>query len=106
MKLLTRSEELILLSILRLKEDAYCVPIFDELQKLSDKEWTLGGIYIPLYRLEQKGFVKSYFGDPSAERGGKSKRYYEVTPKGMKALQEIRKLQEASWEGFSGVVFD
>ena len=105
MKLLTRAEELILLAVLRLKEEAYCVPIFDELQKYSEKEWTLGGIYIPLYRLEQKGFVKSHFGDPSSERGGKSKRYYEVTPEGLKALQEIKKLQEASWDGITDIVF-
>jgi len=106
MKLLTRAEELILLAILKLKETAYCVPIFDQVQQFSEIKWTLGGIYIPLYRLEQKGYLKSHFGNPTAERGGKSKRFYEVTPEGIKALQEIKKLQDASWEGISDLVYE
>ena len=57
MKLLTRPEELILLTVLRLKDEAYCVPIFDEIQKLTEKNWTLGSIYPPLYRLEQRGLL-------------------------------------------------
>ena len=104
MKFLTRSEELILLSILRLEDNAYCVPIFEEIQKVSDKKWTLGGIYGPLYRLAQNGYLVSYLGDPSAERGGKSKRYYKVTPAGMKALQAVRKIHDASWNGLLDVV--
>lgn len=106
MKLLTRAEELILLAILKLKDNAYCVPIFDEIQRVSGKQWTLGGIYIPLYRLEKNGFVMSTLGNPTAERGGKSKRYYNVTPEGIKALQEIRKLQDASWDGMKDYVFE
>lgn len=105
MKLLTRAEELILLTVLRLKDDAYCVPIFDQIQKVSDKNWTLGSIYGPLYRLEQRGFLESQLGSPTAERGGKSKRYYKVTPEGLKALQTIKKLHEASWEGVTELVF-
>ena len=101
MKLLTRTEELILLAIVRLKDDAYCVPIFDELQKVSDKEWTLGSIYNPLNRLENDGYINSQLGNPTPERGGKSRRYYKVSPKGIKALQAIKKLEQASWEGLA-----
>ncbi|MFC1725026.1 PadR family transcriptional regulator [candidate division KSB1 bacterium] len=106
MKLLTRAEELILLAIWKLKEDAYCVPILDEIEKVSNKKWTLGGIYVPLHRLEKDGYVTSYLGEPTNERGGKSKRYYNVTPKGVKALQEIKKLQDASWQGVSDLIFE
>lgn len=106
MKLLTRPEELILLTILRLKKEAYCVPIYDEIQKVSGRKGTLGSIYPPLYRLEQNGFLESYLGNPTAERGGKRKRYYKVTPDGKKALQEIRKLQEASWNGMTDMIFE
>lgn len=106
MKLLTRPEELILLAIIRLAENAYCVPIFDELQRLSPKKWSLGSIYGPLYRLEQNGFLESFLGSPSAERGGKSKRFYKVTAEGVKALKEIRKLEDASWSGLRDVVFE
>jgi len=101
MKYLTRAEELILLAIVRLKDDAYCVPIYDLVQEISEKEWTLGSIYNPLYRLEKNGFVKSFLGAPSAERGGKSKRYYKVTKVGIKALQDIKKLNEQSWDDIS-----
>lgn len=104
MKLISRKEELILLTVLKLKDEAYCVPIYDHLNLLSDKKWTLGNIYGPLYRLEQNGFLESEFGEPSAERGGKRKRYYRVTEKGITALQEIRKLQESSWNGIADLV--
>lgn len=101
MKLLTRSEEMILLSILRLKENAYCVPIFDEIQRITQKKWTMGGIYIPLYRLEKNEYVESHLGQPTATRGGKSKRFYRLTPKGLKSLETIKKIEKATWEGLT-----
>jgi PadR family transcriptional regulator PadR len=106
MKLLTRSEEMILLSILRLKENAYCVPIFDEIQRITQKKWTMGGIYIPLYRLEKNGYVESHLGQPTATRGGKSKRFYRLTPKGLKSLEAIKKIEKAMWEGLTQVGTD
>jgi PadR family transcriptional regulator PadR len=106
MKLLTRAEEMILLSILRLKENAYCVPIFDEIQRITQKKWTMGGIYIPLYRLEKNGYVESYLGQPTAARGGKSKRFYRLTPKGLKSLEAIKKIEKAMWEGLTQVGTD
>ena len=101
MKLLTRAEEMILLSILRLKDNAYCVPIFDEIQRITQKKWTMGGIYIPLYRLEKNGYVESHLGQPTATRGGKSKRFYRLTPKGLKSLKTIKKIEKATWEGLT-----
>jgi len=106
MKLVTRTEELILLAVLRLKDEAYCVPIFDYLNQISDKTWTLGNIYGPLYRLEQNGFLESYLGEPAAERGGKSKRFYRLTPQGLQALKEVRRLQQATWDGLTDFVFE
>ncbi len=106
MKLLTRAEEMILLSILRLKDNAYCVPIFDEIQRITQKKWTMGGIYIPLYRLEKNGYVESHLGQPTAARGGKSKRFYRLTPKGMKALKAIKRIENAMWEGLTQVGTD
>ncbi len=101
MKHLSRAEELILLAVFRLKDNAYCVPIFDQIQSISKQAITLGSIYPPLYRLEKNDFLDSSLGEPSAERGGKSKRFYSVTSKGLAALQEIRELQEASWSGLA-----
>jgi DNA-binding PadR family transcriptional regulator len=106
MKLLTRQEELILLSILRLGEKAYCVPIFDHIENITGEQSALGSIYITLHRLEKRGHIESQFGTPTPERGGKSKRFYRVTDSGKKALQTIKHVEEAMWEGLSSRVFD
>ena len=67
MKLLTRREELVLLAIWKLKDNAYCVPILDLIEEFTGKKWTLGSIYIPLYRLERMGYLESFLGEPTTE---------------------------------------
>ncbi len=99
MKILSRAEELIMLSIWKLQKDAYCVPILQEAQIHTGKKWTLSGIYIPLGRLEKKGYVESYFGEPTPERGGKRKRFYRLTPAGFKALKEVKTIEKSMWKG-------
>ncbi|MCP4725735.1 MAG: PadR family transcriptional regulator [bacterium] len=99
MKLLSRAEELVLLAIWRLQDNAYCVPIREQVQIVTGKEWTFGAVYIPLHRLEKKGFVDSILGNATTERGGRSKRYYKVRKKGLKALSEIKKVENAMWDG-------
>ena len=106
MKMLTRPEELILLSVLRLKEEAYCVSVFDDIQSMTGQTWTLGSIYPPLYRLEQRGLLESRLGEPTAERGGKRKRYYRVTREGLQALQEMKRLHEASWKDINKLAYE
>ena len=97
MKFLSRPEEIILFTILTLKEDAYCVPVREKASEISGKEWSFGAVYVPLHRLEKKGFVKSSFDDPTPKRGGRSRRIYTITSAGMKALAEVRGLQEKMW---------
>lgn len=106
MKLLTRAEELILLAIWRLGEEAYCVPILDQVQDVSKKKWTLGSIYITLHRLEKRSYVESELGTPTAERGGKSKRFYTVTSRGVEALRATHTVEKAMWEGIEGIVHE
>jgi len=106
MKLLTRTEEMILLAIWRLGEEAYCVPILDQLQELSGKKWTLGSIYITLHRLEKRQYVESEMGIPTAERGGKSKRFYSVSAAGVEALRATHRIEKAMWEGIEGIVYE
>ena len=65
------------------------------MERITGKNWTLGGIYIPLYRLEDKGFLKSNLGDPTRERGGKRKRFYSITTKGKTALKSQRRIERA-----------
>ena len=76
----------------------------DHVSHMSEKKWTLGSIYGPLYRLEQTGYLNSTMGSPTMERGGKSKRFYKVTPKGLEALREIRRVQQSSWDGLADMV--
>jgi PadR family transcriptional regulator PadR len=97
MRLLSRSEEMVLLTIWKLQEEAYCVPIREHLNTITKKKWSFGSIYDPLERLERKGSLDSYLTEPTKERGGRSKRIYRLTNQGQKALIEIRKIQEAMW---------
>lgn len=99
MKLLSRPEELVLLAIWRLKENAYCVPIREQIIKITGKKWSFGSIYIPLNRLEEKGLISSFLGEPTNERGGRAKRYYFLTETGKEELQEVRALQQKMWDG-------
>ncbi len=106
MKLLTRADELVLIAILKLGAAAYCVPILDQIEQMTHKKWTLGGIYIPLYRLEERGYLESELGNPSKERGGKRKRFYQVTPAGLEALKEIKKIQHDMYEALGDKLLD
>ena len=101
MKLLSRPEELILLAVWRLKKNAYCNPIKRQLLEVTGKNWSFGAIYDPLDRLEKKGLLKSILGKPTAERGGKSKRIYQLTSEGMNALVNIKEISDAMWNGVS-----
>jgi len=81
-------EQIVLLSILRLNDDAYGVTIRGEIRKCTGREPAPGALYTTLDRLEEKGLVRSRMGDPTPERGGRPKRYFKVSAKGMKALTE------------------
>ena len=97
MRLLSRSEELVLLTVWKLEQEAYCVPIRDELIKATGQNWSFGSIYDPLDRLERKKLLKSHLSEPVKERGGRSKRIYRLTPKGLKALIDIKKVHDTVW---------
>ncbi len=96
-KYLSRSEELMLLTVWQLCDDAHCVPIRKQVSEISGKSWSFGAIYIPLSRLEKKDMVVSYLGEPTSKRGGRSKRYYKLTETGLKALAEVKELHEKMW---------
>jgi DNA-binding PadR family transcriptional regulator len=99
MKLLSRIEEIILLSIWRLGDEAYGMAIREEVIKATGKKWLLGAIYGPLGRLHKNGYVLTYKGDPTPERGGRSKVYYRLSREGIKALREIQHINAVIWEG-------
>ena len=79
-------EQVVLLAILRLRENAYGVAIRQEIQKRTDREPAPGALYTTLDRLEDKGFVTSRLGDPTPQRGGRAKRYFTVSASGVEAV--------------------
>src|SRR5450759_1721180 len=80
-------EQIVLLAVMRVGEGAYGVPIHAEIERLSRRDLTLGTIYKTLARLEEKGFVKSTEGPPTAQRGGRRTRVYAITPVGHRTLR-------------------
>ena len=83
-------EQLLLLAILQCGEGAYTVPIREVLASRSGRRISRGALYTSLDRLEAKGLVKSHLGEPLAIRGGRSRRYFAVTPAGLTALRHAR----------------
>ena len=92
-------EQIVLLAILRLGDEAYGVPIRLEIEQRIGRAVTVGALYRTVDRLEDKGFVSSAFSDPTPERGGRSKRYFKVRPLGVRSLRASREALTAMWEG-------
>ena len=92
-------EHMVLLAILRLGDDAYAVPVRDEIVRCTGRDVSRGSIYITLDRLETKGFLRSRLADPTPERGGRAKRYYVLRPRAIDALKESRRALVALWRG-------
>ncbi len=96
--LLGEFELMVMLALIRLGEDAYGVPISREIEAGSRREVKLGSVYAALERLEQKGLVASRVGDPTPERGGRAKRYFQVTPKGLREVRHLRHTLIRLWQ--------
>ncbi len=105
MKLLTRAEEYILLAVFKLGEDAYSIPIQEKLSEITEKEWSLGGIYMPLERLEKRGYLSSSLSESTPERGGRHKRIYALTRDGKTALRHAYEVQQSMWSGVPQLMF-
>jgi len=100
---MTRNEEIILLTILKLKGNAYGVSIRKQIYRDTGDKRSFASIYQPLDNLVRKKYVRRVKGDPTARRGGKSKFYYEVTPEGLKNLRKLKKAHEQVWSGIPGI---
>jgi len=90
-------ELMVMLAVLCLGDDAYGVPISKELAETTGREATLGSVYAALERLERKELVSSKLADPTPERGGRAKRYFVVTRKGLQAVQVTKTALEQLW---------
>lgn len=98
-------EEMVLLAVIILKEDAYGVEIKKELEERLSERLSVGSIQSALKRMEEKGFLNSEFGETSNKRGGKRKRIYTATPYAESVLNEIKSIRDGFWnkiaiEGF------
>lgn len=91
-------EEIVLLTIAALVNEAYSVAICDELEKNIGRPAKLGVVHAVLNRLEEKGYVKSKLGEATKTRGGKRKRYYAVTNGGKSALIKAREVRDQLWD--------
>ena len=100
MKTLTRNEELILLSILNLQDNAYLIAIQDHLSEITGKNISLTSVHLPLTRLEKSGLIESEFGDATAVRGGRRKKIYKVTNEGFEAIYEYKRISDTLWHNY------
>lgn len=91
-------QEIVMLSIMILDENAYGVSIQEDVSKRTDRKVSRGALHTALSRLEEKGLINSMYGEPTAERGGRRKRYYQVSNKGRASLQEIKQLRQSMWQ--------
>ena len=92
-------EQVVLLAVLRLAESAYGVTIRNEIEQCTGREPAPGALYTTLDRLEEKGLLRSRMADPTPLRGGRSKRYFTVTAKGVKALTHAVRNYQRLLEG-------
>ena len=92
-------EHIIILALLQLEDRAYGVTVQQEIQLRTQREVSIGAVYATLDRLETKGYVKSHRGDPTPERGGRSKRFFRVTAKGVAAVNRTQRALQRMTEG-------
>ncbi len=88
--LLGTLEQIVLLAAMRLGDRAYGMTIRDEIDNRTGRAVSFGAVYVTLQRLEDKGLVSSWVGEPTAERGGRAKRFFRVTADGRQALRKVR----------------
>ncbi len=92
-------ELLVLVALIRLGDEAYGVPIADAIEESSGREVAIGSVYITLDRLESKGLVSSRLGEPTAERGGRAKTYFQITAKGLREVRQAQRTLMQLWHG-------
>ena len=97
----TRIEELILLAVWRLRGDAYGVSVQLLVEEILGHDVSAGTVYVPLTRLTKRGYLRSSEGQPTGVRGGRRKRFYELTSKGVSALSAAKAVHDNAWSGVS-----
>ncbi len=99
MNLLSRSEELILLAVWKLQGEAHGLAIRRHLMTVTGQTWSIGSVYVPLDKLVKLQYLDSQSSAPTAQRGGRSKRLFSLTERGLSALNQVKLIQQTMWEG-------
>lgn len=94
-------EQIVLLAVLRLGDEAYAVPILEQIEQQTGRRIARGALYTALERLENKGCLRSRVGQPLPERGGRARRYFTVTPSAVSALKQSRLALMRLWNGLA-----
>lgn len=97
-------EQMVLMAVLRLGDEAYAVTIREEIEQRTGRDVSRGAVYITLDRLEKKGYLDSRLADATPERGGRAKRYHRVSASGAAALKRSRGALEKMWHGLEPVI--
>lgn len=95
-------EQIVLLAVLRRGDTAYAIPIREEIERRTGRSVARGALYTALDRLEDKGYVRSRMSQPLPERGGRSRRFFSVTPAGLSAVRTSRRSLLRLWQGLEG----
>jgi PadR family transcriptional regulator, regulatory protein PadR len=86
------------LTIASLGEEAYGVSVKEDIEKRSDRSISIGALHSTITRLEEKGLIKSWLGEPTQERGGRRKRFFEITHQGKVSLHHVKILRDDLWK--------
>ncbi len=92
-------EQLVLLAVLRLRGEAYAVPVIEEIERQTGRRVSHSAVHVALKRMEGRDLVTSRLGEPTAQRGGRAKRYYRTTPAAVEQLTAERKALLSMWDG-------
>jgi DNA-binding PadR family transcriptional regulator len=96
-------EHIVLLAVMRLGDESYGITVRREIENTTGRDLSIGAVYATLTRMESKGFVKSSAGEPTAERGGRAKRYFRVTADGKAALRNTHEIIMKMSAGIKGL---
>ena len=97
--MLSRTEEIILLSVCRLQSGAFGLTIRRDVEQVTGRRHSVGGIYVPLERLVKKGYLSTESESGSADRLGRPRRLFSISPEGLRALSEVHALNQSVWSG-------
>ena len=106
MKEISKAEEMVLLAIWRLTDEAYGVSIREQIRRDTGKDYTYGTLYGLLRQMDHKGYIKKITGEPLPKKGGRRKTYLKLSPAGIRALKDAIALHKRMWKNLDEFSID